>query len=515
MKFISFLFCLLLTLGLKAQNPTVPNEYMIYFKDGTTPAQVNAIANDMNSTVLHNLQPGNNIAVFHFNGTFPFPNPYNPTESINSLIEVVGNVKKHKPEGDGGGLNYYSGISHPGNSSSNCYNQNLLVGQTDDESRVSVAVFDTGTNWDLANLNGFNFGTAHEMFGDATDKHGHGTHVATIANQVYLNSNNGSSTINVDYVFGNPLGINGQGTLADMILSMERAIQHGANIINCSYSYWGDNLEFGVQGPGGPGTSGPHIGEEDPLYLLMSAADPTKTLFVVSAGNNNGFDLDGNSDLNVYPAAFPLENMITVASHSCLDELSSFSNLGDKSVDIAAPGEEILSVDHEMDWVIYSGTSQAAAQVSGAASVVATHLPVFDAAKVKCAIMESASYRPSLSGKMVTEGILDVPRAVLKINQECNPNLQRLSQTSNTEVTINPTIVTSDIDITFGLEEDGPIEITIYNLSGQLLQAINQPANKGSNKISVNLDDLPTNSYLLVRIETNEFTKTSKIIRIH
>jgi len=500
----------------------VPNQYMIYFADGTTQAEVIEVANEWNSTVLVNIQPNlTNVALYKFNGTFPFTNPYNSSESVNSLIEVVGKIKKHKPKADGGGLNYTFEGNSPSIINGNCYDESLLKDETGNASTVRVAVFDTGTNWDSANLNGFNFGTPHEINGDATDKNGHGTHVASIVNKTYLESNNGSTTTSVQYVFGNPLGADGQGTLADMVFSMEEAINHNANVINLSVSYWGATMQFGVpESPGGLG--GPetpiHPGEEDVLYLLMSSADPTSTLFVVAAGNNYGVDLDATAELSVYPAAFPLENMITVASHSCLNGLSDFSNFGAESVDLAAPGENIVSIDHEMDLVAYSGTSQSTAYVSGAASILGTHLPVFDAAKVKCAILNSAKYMPGLDGKLVTNGILNIPEAVNLVNNNCGSNAslggQLIQPKIGQNVKITPTVFSSDVNIAFDLESDGPVDISIYALDGQMIFSTNHLGIKGNNEILVNLERLPNRSTMLIRIETNEFTKTSKIIKV-
>ena len=515
MKIIQLFLLSVFAFSLQAQDTTVPNEYMLYFKDGTTQEEVNEIADEWDSNVLVNIQPGvTNVALLSFYGSFPMVNPYDPNELVYSLIEIVGKVKRQKTKGDGGGLNYILEGHAPGIINGNCYDENLLLSATGEASFVSVAVFDSGTNWDMANQNGFNFGEAYEINGDATDKNGHGTHVASIVNKTYLASNNGNTTTAVQYALGNPLGPDGTGTLAEMIFSMEEAINHGANVINCSFSYMGPNLPLSSSGVVGPESSGLTL-EDDVLYLLMSSADPTSTLFVVSAGNNNGIDLDAPSQFNIYPAAFPLENMITVASYSCVHELSTFSNFGAQSVDLAAPGEDIVSIDHEMNLVAYSGTSQAAAYVSGAASILGTYLPVFDAAKVKCAILNSAKFSPTFNDKLVTEGFLDIPKAVAYINSFCaDLSGGGLSQlTLGGDVDVNPTVFTSDINIAFDLETDGPVDISIYSLNGQMIFTKNLLGIKGSNEISLNLGNLPTRHTMFIRIVTDEYTTTSKIIK--
>lgn len=70
------------------------------------------------------------------------------------------------------------------------------------------------------------------------------------------------------------------------------------------------------------------------------AANP-QTLFVVSAGNEQK-----NNDLAARrPCTVELDNVVCVAATDQADQLAGFSNWGAKSVDLGAPGTEILSTD--------------------------------------------------------------------------------------------------------------------------------------------------------------------------
>ena len=64
-------------------------------------------------------------------------------------------------------------------------------------------------------------------------------------------------------------------------------------------------------------------------------------LFVVAAGNN-GQDLDSVSRPSI-PASFDLPNILSVAAVDNTGQLASFSNYGETSVDVAAPGVDIAS----------------------------------------------------------------------------------------------------------------------------------------------------------------------------
>lgn len=84
----------------------------------------------------------------------------------------------------------------------------------------------------------------------------------------------------------------------------------------------------------------------NPALQAALAANP-QVLFVISAGNGDDPSRDGIGDDNdvipTYPCSYPLDNIICVAALDQADQLASFSNFGAASVDVGAPGTEILS----------------------------------------------------------------------------------------------------------------------------------------------------------------------------
>ena len=156
---------------------------------------------------------------------------------------------------------------------------------------------------------------------DPVDPFDHGTHVAGTVGAIGNNST-GPDTGGVTGVswtvkimvlrFINALNT---GTTANAILAIQYANANGAHIINNSW------------GGGGPSVA------------LKAAIDASSALVVCAAGNS-GFD---NDIFPHYPSSYTSSNIIAVAATDQDDNLASFSNYGLTSVDVAAPGTNILS----------------------------------------------------------------------------------------------------------------------------------------------------------------------------
>src|SRR5262249_54515497 len=136
------------------------------------------------------------------------------------------------------------------------------------------------------------------------------------------------------------LDAGGGGTADNAVRAIDYAVQTGARVINASW--------------GGTGPS------EAVREAIQSASD-AGVLFVAAAGNN-GSD---NDLFPFYPAGYDVPSVISVASSDHNDHRSSFSNYGRTTVDLAAPGENILSTMPFNSYAYLSGTSMAAPHVTG------------------------------------------------------------------------------------------------------------------------------------------------------
>ncbi len=164
---------------------------------------------------------------------------------------------------------------------------------------------------------------------------------------------------------------------------------------------------------GGPGdrASGPKLGAP----ALYDAIASSGMLFVVAAGND-GIDNDTDPRPSL-PATFDLPNVVSVAALDNAGGLADFSDFGHSTVDIAAPGVNVLSsvpADTGTSWAYLSGTSMAAPHVTGTAALVASKWPALaaDPLALKARLLASGKSMPLTVGDTVSGKIVDAYRAL-------------------------------------------------------------------------------------------------------
>mgnify|MGYP006274097829 CR=1 FL=1 len=138
-------------------------------------------------------------------------------------------------------------------------------------------------------------------------------------------------------------------------------------------------------------------------------------LFVAAAGNG-GADLMGdNIDFApYYPSSFSTrealgyEAIISVAALDAMGRLANYSNVGRDTVDLAAPGSDILSTYTSGTVNYLSGTSMAAPFVTGALALYAAEFSDLSSQQWRAALLTSSAATTSLQGMTATGGRLDV-----------------------------------------------------------------------------------------------------------
>lgn len=212
-------------------------------------------------------------------------------------------------------------------------------------SSVVIAIVDSGVQLDHPDLRtklvaGYDF---VDEDSNASDGYGHGTHVAGIAAAL---TNNGAGIAGAcpecRLMPVRVIGSGGTGFAADIAQGIVFAADNGARVINLSL--------------GGPGST-----------VLKNAVDyaRTKGVFLACAAGNRAT----SSTAEAYPAAY--DACFAVAATNSADARASYSNYG-PWVEVAAPGDRILSTYPDSTYRLLSGTSMAAPHVAGLAGLLAS-----------------------------------------------------------------------------------------------------------------------------------------------
>lgn len=292
--------------------------------------------------------------------------------------------------------------------------------------RIVVGVIDTGVAWDHPDLASNIWTNEDEIPGNGVDddnngfiddirgwdfygndanptdtSSGHGTHVAgTIA----AIGDNGTGVSGVAWKaqvmpirFLGPWG----GSYSDAIDSVDYATQNGARITNNSWG--GGSYSF-------------------LLRAAIGRALSQDRLFVAAAGND-GFNADSRP---MYPAAYSLSNIVSVAATDVNDALAYFSNYGATSVDLAAPGVSIYSTFLRGGYQSLSGTSMASPHVAGAAVLLLAQDAGRTFYETKQLLLDHVDVIPAMNGRAISNGRLNILNSLGGI-----PNASWLSFASN------------------------------------------------------------------------------------
>jgi subtilisin family serine protease len=196
-------------------------------------------------------------------------------------------------------------------------------------------------------------------------------------------------------------------------------------------------------------------------------------LFVAAAGNGDVLGQGINNDQTpFFPASLDLPNVISVAALNDRGELATFSNFGARTVDIAAPGVDIVSTEPGGTFISRSGTSMATPHVSGAAALVFDVHPEATAIEVRDAILTGADARAALSDRITAGRSLNAAAALTASTFAPVPELVAIPSITTTgvvEVAISVKY-TDDNAVDTSTFDIRDIEITRDGFSQTLLQ---------------------------------------------
>lgn len=209
----------------------------------------------------------------------------------------------------------------------------------------------------------------------------HGTHVAGIIGAIRGNGIGIDGIAPAVQIMSVRTVPDGDERDKDVANAIRYAADNGAHIINMSF---------------GKGFS-PH---KEAVDAAVKYADSLGVLLIHAAGNDaEDIDVAANYPTRVYDSGGSAQNWISVGAiswQSPPDVVANFSNYGRTSVDVFAPGVDILSTIPGGEYDSNSGTSMAAPVVSGVAALLMAYYPDLTAAEIREIILESATRDPEL-----------------------------------------------------------------------------------------------------------------------
>jgi uncharacterized repeat protein (TIGR01451 family) len=218
----------------------------------------------------------------------------------------------------------------------------------------------------------------------AGDVEDHGTHVA---GTIGATGDNGTGVVGVNWHVSLMslkflTGVDGEGNAADALKAYGYA-RMMRELWTSSGGTRGANIRVLNNSYGGGGFS------QAELDAIRALSDDG-VLFVVAAGN----DSQNNDMFPTYPANYISPNLLSIAATTSSDTRASFSNTGSGTVNMGAPGDNILSTTPKNTYDYFSGTSMAAPHVTGGAALVCAAYPDISLPKLRAALLYSGYTAP-------------------------------------------------------------------------------------------------------------------------
>ena len=264
--------------------------------------------------------------------------------------------------------------SHPDLAGNTWSNASEMANGRDDDGNGLV---DDLKGWDFADNDS-----------DPSDEHGHGTHVAGI---IGARGNNALGITGVAWrvrLLGLRCG-NEYLATSSVIQALDYLgnLRHRGEPVVVANNSYGSTTSVSTQ--------------RDSIQRAAQRG----ILFVAAAGND-ARDVDGV--IRTYPVSYGVDNIVGVAATNLADGLADYSNWGQSSVLLAAPGSAILSAKSGGGYVVMEGTSMAAPFVTGAVILMKAAEPSLDYLGIKNRLYARAVPRSLLTGKVLTGGMLDL-----------------------------------------------------------------------------------------------------------
>ena len=295
---------------------------------------------------------------------------------------------------------------------------NMTKGKKSNAEAIKVAIIDEGFEVSHPEIKDQIFATYNVMTGTtdvsntSTSTFSHGTAVAGVIASKYLGVAPEAQLILINIDLLDDYQSSSTLTEADLITAFQKAVDLGAQVINCS---WGGGTVSGI------------------LSAKIQELKDNNITVVFSAGNDSSnLDSDGTTDES------ELSSVIGVGASSVENDITSYSNYGSQ-IDLIAPaggnttdgllgvlsldltGTNGINTSTQLGLVNYNysfvqGTSFSAPTVSGVVALLLAAKPTLTANEIRQILIDTADKVGTSNGADYSVNNFDVKRAYGKIN---------------------------------------------------------------------------------------------------
>lgn len=318
----------------------------------------------------------------------------------------------------------------------------------------------------------------------------HGSHVSGCASQVTNNGVHGAGIgfkcklLISKHGADNDNTGSGYSYVYNTNAGLTYCYQNGTKVINCSF------------GGTAPSTY---------TQLVINNAWANGVIIVASAGNEGV-----NSPR--YPASY--QNVISVASTTSSDTKSWFSNYH-STVDVCAPGSNILSTLYNNSYAYFDGTSMSAPVTSGTVALIFSKFPSYTPEQVVTRLLTGCdsiyNLNPGYVG-LLGAGRINAFKSLQPLTSIAQnglevPNVFKLEQ--NYPNPFNPST-----KINFSLPKSGVVKLTVYDLKGSEVETlVNESKQAGNYTVSFNATMLSSGLYFY-KLTAYGFSEVKKMMLI-
>ncbi|MCG7497130.1 S8 family serine peptidase [Vibrio sp. Of7-15] len=267
--------------------------------------------------------------------------------------------------------------------------------------RIRIGVLDSGIDFDHEDLQSVLEKSMGSVVGvntinssvSATDDYGHGTHVAgIIGSQDVVHPGACKSARLVPLKFLNQAG---GGSVSDAVEAIAWAVDNNIPLMNHSWTVNSYNQA---------------------LADIMTSSTAQGMLHITAAGNS-GANNDRN---NVYPAKLSqtISGVIAVANNTDERLLYRSSNYGLSSVDVAAPGSDILNLNLNNGSSHRTGTSMSAPFVTAIAAMLWQQDESLTPGQIRAVLSSTVTQSDVLKAKIRSGGIVNAQAALQAYQQK-------------------------------------------------------------------------------------------------